>query len=90
VRDRESRWSCQFQAFPDVVVTKPVAPSVYILPWTPLRAARTQHTLTEIIMWGIFPSCAMTFRRDTVSSLPTMSSRSIGRYFSTLSRDKTV
>ena len=40
--------------------------------------------LTERMMCGTLPSCAMTLRRSTVSLLPTMSSKSTGRYFSTL------
>ena len=40
---------------------------------------------TEIMMWGQFPSLAMTFRRSMVSELPTMSSSVFGLYFSTLS-----
>lgn len=40
--------------------------------------------LTEMMMCGIFPSCAMTFSRSTVSEFPTTSSRYTGRYFSTL------
>jgi hypothetical protein len=39
---------------------------------------------TDIIIWGQFPSLAMTFRRSIVSLLPTMSSKMWGRYFSTL------
>jgi hypothetical protein len=35
-------------------------------------------------MWGQLPSLAMTFKRSIVSSLPTTSSNTCGRYFSTL------
>lgn len=44
--------------------------------------------LTEIIKFGTFPCRAKTWRRFTVSSLPTTSFKSIGRYFSTLNRKK--
>lgn len=44
--------------------------------------------MPEIIMCGIFPSLAIIFSRSTVSVFPAMSSRKIGRYFSTLKREK--
>lgn len=40
--------------------------------------------MPEIITCGIFPSLAIIFNRSMVSVLPTISSRKIGRYFSTL------
>jgi hypothetical protein len=41
---------------------------------------------TEIIICGQFPSFAITFNRSIVSSFPTTSSKTFGRYFSTLAR----
>lgn len=35
--------------------------------------------LTEMMMWGQFPSLAITFRRSIVSTLPTMSESVLGR-----------
>ncbi len=38
---------------------------------------------TARMMLGMLPSSAMTCRRDTASTLPTMSLMRVGRYFST-------
>jgi hypothetical protein len=40
--------------------------------------------LTEMMMCGMLPSSAITFSLSIVSTLPTTSSRTAGRYFSTL------
>jgi hypothetical protein len=42
--------------------------------------------ITDIMMWGQLPSRAMTLSLSIVSLLPTMSSKTTGRYFSTLTR----
>jgi hypothetical protein len=44
----------------------------------------SKQKLTEIMMCGQLPSRAITFSRSMVSLLPTTSSRTLGRYFSTL------
>ena len=44
---------------------------------------RRRRRLTARMMLGMLPSSAMTCRRDTASTLPTMSLMRVGRYFST-------
>ena len=63
--------------------------SLYVSPNNCLARHRTEVVLPmpgipEIITCGMLPSLAMILSRSTVSVLPTMSSRKIGRYFSTL------
>lgn len=45
---------------------------------------------TEIMMFGAFPLVAKTLKRETVSSLPTISSKRCGRYFSILKIEEVI
>lgn len=66
------------------------------LKWGP-RSSRAKHKIEVVlpvpggpakIMLGRLPSCAITFKRFTVSSLPTTLSSVSGRNFSTQGMDK--
>lgn len=63
---------------------------VFPIPGNPYRRVirsalgNEHHNHTDIIIWGQFPSLAMTFSRSMVSELPTTSTNLSGRYFSTL------
>ena len=46
------------------------------------------YTRTAMIMFGTLPSSAITFKREIVSSFPTVSFKYRGRYFSTLHHTK--
>jgi hypothetical protein len=53
---------------------------------TLIRGVHIFQSLTDIMMWGQFPSTAITFKRSIVSSFPTISLSVCGRNFSSLGK----
>lgn len=79
---QDNGYSSSSQYLEDPVRPSPPPPSVE-LP----HVGIPRHT--EIIICGQFPSFAITFNRSIVSSFPTTSSKTFGRYFSTLGGART-
>lgn len=79
---QDNGYSSSSQYLGDPVRPSPPPPSVE-LP----HVGIPRHT--EIIICGQFPSFAITFNRSIVSSFPTTSSKTFGRYFSTLGGART-